>query len=223
MNPKINFTIIDKNLLFVSLFTEYLKKTNSFNNILSFGEVDIFWEHIISASSKPDIVLIDLVIQPNNGIELIQKLKLKEPSINVIAYSYNYQLQYSGHLLTVGAKAYCSKALSPDSFLYVILQVFKNGHYWFPNQIEQIARLLPSSIPKDISPIKKLTKREREIVTLLAQQKTTQEIADTLYISTKTVDSHKSNVLNKTGARNAVGLAIFAIKNQLIELRDIII
>ena len=116
MNPKINFTIIDKNLLFVSLFTEYLEKTNSFDNILSFGEVDIFWEHMISASPKPDIVLIDLVIQPNNGIELIQKLKLKEPSINVIAYSYNYQLQYSGHLLTVGAKAYCSKALSPDSF-----------------------------------------------------------------------------------------------------------
>ena len=97
------------------------------------------------------------------------------------------------------------------------------GIIGYQNQIEQIARLLPSSIPKDISPIKKLTKREKEIVTLLAQQKTTQEIADTLYISTKTVDSHKSNVLNKTGARNAVGLAIFAIKNQLIELRDITI
>jgi DNA-binding NarL/FixJ family response regulator len=223
MNPKINFAIIDKNLLLVSLLTKYLEKTNFFDDILSFGEVDEFWTYLASSSSKPDVVLIELIIQPNNGIELIQKLKKKEPSIRAIAYSYNYQLQYSGHLLTVGAKAYCSKALSPDSFLDVILQVFKNGHHWFPNQIEQIAKLLPSSIPKDISPIKKLTKREKEIVILLAQQKTTQEIANTLYISIKTVDSHKSSVLSKTGARNAVGLAIFAIKNQLIELRDIII
>jgi DNA-binding NarL/FixJ family response regulator len=224
MEKKINFTLVDKNTLLGCLLSEYLKKTNFFEEILCFEEIDEFWEYFNSNRKDPDIMLLELISIPKSGIEIIQKLKKMQSSIKVIAYSFDYQLQYSGHVLNSGAKAYCSKTLPPDSLLKVILNVFKEGNYWSSNQLESIGSLLPYSIPKFIYPvINRITEREKEILKLLAQQMTTQEIANNLYISKKTVDSHKGNILIKTGARNAVGLAIFAIQNQIIKLDEIMI
>ncbi|MGH1339710.1 MAG: LuxR C-terminal-related transcriptional regulator [Aureispira sp.] len=221
---RINLVIIDKDTLLASLLVEYLEQTKLFEVILLFDKVEDFLEYVESDNPSPDILLFELIHQPHNGITLLHKFKNLEPIVKVIAYSSNYNLEHSAHVLTSGARAYCSKALAPRSLLEVIHHVFKYEHYWSPNQMRLISKLLPSSIPKHIYPIvDRLTEREKDILKLLAQQMTTKEIAKVLYISGKTVDSHKTKILDKTGARNSVGLTVFAIQNKIIGLDEIII
>jgi len=224
MNKKINLAVVDRNTLLGFLLVQNFRKNKLFEKVLFFEQVDQFWEYLNSDKNPPDIMLLELISKPQNGIEIIQKLRNIQPSIKVIAYSSDYKLRYSAHILNSGARAYCSKRLSLDALLEVIINVFREGNYWSDSQMELVSSLLPSTIPRFIYPvINRITKREKEILKLLAQQMTTQEIARNLYISTKTVDSHKGNILTKTGARNAVGLAIFALQNQIIELDEIII
>jgi len=221
---KINFVIIDKNILLASLLVEYLNKTNAFEYIIFFDKVEDFLEYYKSENKNPDILLFELIHHPHNGITLIHEFNKLEPVFKIIAYSSDYHVEHSAHILTSGASAYCSKALKPESLLDVIYHVFEYDHYWSPDQMNLISNLLPSSIPKHRYPvINRLTEREKEILKLLAQQMTTKEIASALYISGKTVDSHKTKILNKTGARNSVGLTVFALQNQIIGLDEIII
>ena len=104
------------------------------------------------------------------------------------------------------------------TLLDALLNVHERGHYFTPEQAQVLPEQLKARLPTpSLEAADDLTEREREILQLLCEQLTTQEIADRLFISARTVEGHKSHLLQKTGAKNIAGLVVFAIKYGIVD------
>ena len=124
-------------------------------------------------------------------------------------------------MIDVGASSYLLKNTSPKVVIHTINQVFEKGFYYDDKVLKTIHENLLSSSGKKIKSDldkKLLSNREREVLELICAQLTTSEIAEKLFISPRTVDGHRNNLLLKTGSKNVAGLVIYGIQKKLIEL-----
>tara|TARA_R100000406_G_scaffold93228_1_gene83136 strand:- start:135 stop:518 length:384 start_codon:yes stop_codon:yes gene_type:complete len=123
-------------------------------------------------------------------------------------------------MIDVGASAYLVKNSPTQKVLHTIKQVFYNGFYYDSFVMEAVKSLKNSekSDSRTFFDVDFITQREREVLELICLQKTSQEIAEKLFISKRTVEVHRKNLLEKTGVKNLAGLVVFAIKNNLVSL-----
>jgi DNA-binding NarL/FixJ family response regulator len=170
--------------------------------------------------NKVDIVLLDVNLPGMNGIEVCKEINATNTDVRVLAISMFNEESYVSEILNHGAKGYILKNTGRDELLKAIRTVAKGDSYFSNDVTETIMKSLMNqrkASSKNNSLIPKLSRREKEVLKLIAQEFTTQEIADNLYISLKTVESHRSSLLSKLNARNSVGLVRIAIENNLLE------
>lgn len=169
----------------------------------------------------PDVVLMDISMPDMNGIEATRHIRELCPSVAVLALTMHEDDQYFFEMLAAGASGYIPKRAAPDDLIAAIRSVRGGGMYLFPS----VARLLVQDYLHRVEPgghgersFDVLTERERQVLTLIAQGQSNQQIADNLVISIKTVNRHRENIMAKLNLHNRVELVHYAIEKGLIEL-----
>jgi DNA-binding NarL/FixJ family response regulator len=155
-----------------------------------------------------DIVLTDIQMPGMTGVELANKIKEELPQIRVIALSMFDKKEIINELVSTGAEGYLLKDIEKSELLDAIRKV-SLGEYFYSSSIATI--LMKNINEKDL-----LTKREKEIIKLIAEENTNAMIAEKLFISEHTVESHRKNIFRKTNAKSIVGLIKYAYENKLI-------
>ncbi len=123
-----------------------------------------------------------------------------------------------GYMLKLGVNAFIPKGVSPEELLEIIEDVTKKDYFFMNDQIDELRKQLSSKIPKPkLIEEDQLSVREKEVLSLICQQKTAQEISEILFLSKRTIEGHRTNLLLKTGAKNTAGLVIYAIQNKIVD------
>ena len=169
-----------------------------------------------------DIVLMDINMPKMNGIDATKLVMDKFPGSKIIALTMHNEEGYITKILKAGAVGYVLKNTGKDELIEAIEQVYEGGTY-FGSEVAEImmARYLKNgSKPKSSSSlvnVDDLTKREIEILKLITEEFTNIEIGEKLFISPRTVDTHRRNLLQKLGVKNTAGLVKFAIQNGIAD------
>jgi NarL family two-component system response regulator LiaR len=167
---------------------------------------------------NPNIVLMDLVMPRLDGISATRQVKSLAPSVKVIALTSFTEDDKVFPAIQAGASSYLLKDVSPDNLVEAIRAVYRGEARLHPN----IARKLMEQVAHQTTPPREshaegLTERELDVINLVAQGRSNQEIARELVISEKTVKTHISNILSKLQLDDRTQLAIYAIKNGLVD------
>lgn len=167
---------------------------------------------------KPDIVVSDLAMPKIDGICLTQQIKIKYPEIKVLILSMFENERYLTLAFDAGASAYVLKKVPANELIFAIHHVSEGYHYICSelaiNLLSKIPRVTLDGAEKGNSPF--LTKREKEILALIAEGYTNSEISEMLFTSRRTVEGHRQKLIEKTGARNTAALIRFAVKSGII-------
>lgn len=183
------------------------------------GEADNGREVVgIAGSLNPDLVLMDITMPGTNGIEAIANLKRRYPAVRVLVLTIHNTHEYIQESLSAGANGYILKGASQDELCLAVRTVLQGKVYLSPDISECIVSgyLGGSKNAVPATAWNKLTQREREVLKLIAEGNSSKLIAEYLYLSVKTVDKHRSNLMNKLDIHNASRLTGFAIKQGLL-------
>jgi len=169
----------------------------------------------------PDLLLIDLSMPRMNGMEAIRDIKKRYPEIKIIALTVHKTEEYILATLEAGADGYVLKDATHNELLIAINSVLSGKPYLSPGVSEKVIEgyLEGRRTLKPSSAWDTLSQREREVLKLIAEGYKNKEIADDLFISIKTVEKHRSNLMKKLDLHNAAALTAFAIEKGLITPR----
>ncbi|MBI3237510.1 MAG: response regulator transcription factor [Flavobacteriia bacterium] len=221
---KITIAIVDDETLIVQLLEDYFRKVDSVQVVMKAYDGKEFIEQLKQTDKYPDIVLLDLRMKEMDGIETTTYLREHFPEIKIIVMSSHYMSSFMGYMLKTGVNAFIPKEISPDFLTNVIHSVKQHGYYFSEEHVEVMRTQIAPKVPKPkLTQQEILSEREMEILKLICQQFTSQEIADKLFIARRTVEGHKGNLLLKTAVKNTAGLVIYAIQNQLIDPDELVI
>jgi len=164
-----------------------------------------------------DIVVMDINMPVMDGITATKKIKEKFPDVKVLALTMSNDDLHIRQMIQAGASGYIMKSAGRQELKEAINAIMEGKHYFSDEATESIMMDLVKGKGKstDPDPIH-ITDRELEILELIVQEHTNQEIAEKLFISSRTVDAHRRNLLQKTGARNTAGLVKYAFQHNLI-------
>lgn len=186
---------------------------NQLENLEVAGSVSNAFEAIpFLKNHDVDVVLLDINLPDISGIDLCKKIHTKFPQIKIIGISTFSERSYISRMIKNGASGYLIKSASKEEIAEAIDTVLKDKMY-LSVSMEHIAKPLTIS-PSGSFPT--LTKREKEILKLISDGLTNNQIAEKLFISPLTVDSHRKNLLTKLNANNTAALVRVAIENELI-------
>lgn len=179
-------------------------------------------ERLAEAETLPSVVLLDISMPEMNGIEAAEKALALYPNLRIITLSMYGEEDYYFKMVSLGVKGFLLKN-SDISEVYTALEsVIDGGSYFSQELLFNLVSNLRSSTPGDSSEQESagalLSERELEILLLICKGLTNFEIADMLFISKRTVDKHRANILEKTLCKNTANLVVFAIKNGLVEI-----
>ncbi|MBA2612427.1 MAG: response regulator transcription factor [Bacteroidetes bacterium] len=163
---------------------------------------------------KPDIVLTDINMPELSGIELVRKLKPRMSNTKFIALSMFGERSYIKDMLQAGVSGYILKNTGREELVKAINLVMQ-GHQFFSEEVEQVIESNPVNDEK-INTIH-LTEREVDIIDCIAKEMTNAQIAETLFISERTVETHRKNIFRKTGIKGVIGLVKFALDKGFIK------
>lgn len=167
-----------------------------------------------------DLVILDVNMPKMNGIECTIEIKKHFQTVKILILTMLNEEQHIRKMIEAGANGYILKN-SGKKELFEAVETLKNGRYYFSDDVTSvIMNDLISPKPKRTNKLEDnfpLTERELEVITLIVKEFTNPEIAEKLHISVRTVDAHRRNLLEKTGARNTAGLVTYAIAHHLVE------
>ncbi|MFT4760206.1 MAG: DNA-binding NarL/FixJ family response regulator [Paraglaciecola sp.] len=165
-----------------------------------------------------DLILLDVNLPDMSGIEVSKKLNREYPEIKILAVSMFNEESFVTEILQHGASGYILKNTGKTELLKAI-QTVNNGQSYFSKEVTQT---IMGSLMKNKNEPKKKTKlkisrREKEVLQLIMQEFTTQEIANKLFVSIKTIESHRGSLLSKLNARNTAGLVRIAMEEEILK------
>lgn len=218
MYAPIKIVIADDHEIFREGFKLLLKNQQEVQLV---GEADNGRELLaVAAQQQPDIVITDIKMPLMDGIEACKAIKAKHPDMQVIALSMFNEDNLIVDMLEAGARGYLLKNTNKHELLQAVRAVYDGSTYYCMATSGKLTRMIAESKfnPYRNQPVKKFTPREMEIIKLMCEQHTNKEIATLLRLSIRTVESHREKIQEKTGARNSIGIVIYAIKNDLYEI-----
>ena len=165
-----------------------------------------------------DLLLLDVNLPIMNGLEVCQRLQNEGNTVKVLILSMLNEEGFIKDLLANGATGYVLKSAGKDELLRAIHSVADDVNYYSPEVMKTMMDALSSAkkIAKQQAKLPKLSRREKQVLQLIIEAYTTQEIADKLFISLNTVESHRSNILRKLDARNTAALVRITLENKLL-------
>lgn len=170
---------------------------------------------------KPDVVIMDVTMPNLNGIEATRQITGQYPEIKVVALSMHADKQFVTGILSAGASGYLTKNCSFDELVKAVRLVAENKKYLCPDVTGiVIEESLSGASDKGSSAADLLTSREREILQLLAEGKTIKQIAEQLFLSIKTIYTHRDQIMKKLHVENMAELTKLALRDGLIAPQD---
>jgi two-component system, NarL family, response regulator NreC len=195
------------------------------NNFEVVGEaVDGQSAVVLALSKDPDVVLMDVNMPGKDGLKATSEIRARLPQIKILVLSGYDSSEYVEKILASGAHGYLLKTTSPDE-LYAAIEAVYAGEAFFSPRISKI--LLDNYVGNMQQPLRKkspaeytgpLSKRECEILKLVALGKSHQQIASLLHLSVRTIDTHRNNIIKKTNLHDTASLVTYAIREGLVDL-----
>jgi len=205
------------------------------HKVFSDGIISILNEvddiHVVSSASNAmelthllakdpvDVILMDISLGKESGLDITKTVKEMYPEMKVLILSMHAERGYIVKAIECGANGYLLKEIGGDEMVIAIRAVYNGGSY-YSQQVSSIIMNQFAAFQKDrtrgVSDVQ-LTPREKEVLILITKEYTNQEIANELFISIRTVDTHRRNLLEKLSAKNTVGLVKYAIKKGLVD------
>jgi len=224
MRQKIRIGLVEDQILFLQGMKAILSLWPNLEVVFESGEGYTILDKLNASSVLPDVILLDMSLPPLGkeefgGKEVTIVLNKNFPNIKVIILSAHNEERLIAELIESGANGYLVKDSNPNEVFEAIVSVYTKGSYINLNTLKAIQnnsnRRLKGSQVEALTP---LTARELEILELICEQCTTEEIAEKLFISPKTVNTHRINLLEKTRSINVAGLVIYAVKNGIVKI-----
>ena len=163
-------------------------------------------------NNEVDVVLLDITLPDSNGIELCKEIKDISPNTSVLMLSNRSERSMIMQSLQTGASGYLLKNASLEELTSCIKQVIF-GNIVFCSEVREI---ISKPVKNEFQGLPKLTKRETQILKMLAEGKTSNKIAEELFLSVLTIDTHRKNILQKCKAKNVAELVTIATLNQML-------
>ena len=168
-----------------------------------------------------DLVITDLSMPKMDGIKLMEEIKTAFPQQKVLALTMLGETAHIKKMIELGVNGYLLKSSGQDEILQAIETIFKGENY-FSSEVTNaiISELAGKKVQPSHSLLidTELSRREKEVLALIVEEMSNKEIADKLFISQRTVDAHKRNLLQKTGSKNIAGLVVYAVENGLVDV-----
>ncbi|MFY0626568.1 MAG: response regulator transcription factor [Reichenbachiella sp.] len=206
---KINIVVVDDHEMFRSGMESILQKNIDFEVYQGAGS-GIELKELLNKESI-DVVLLDISLVEESGLDLLEDMKLKHPEVNFIMLTMHEEIQYVKESLRKGAMGYLLKE-SGEKELFEAIYDVSQGKKYFKNKISDLL-IMDMSTPSEK---KILTDRELTIVRMVANGRITKDIADELCISIRTVETHRSKIMKKLNVSNASEMIRLALDKKLI-------
>jgi DNA-binding NarL/FixJ family response regulator len=219
MLPPIKVAIADDHKIFRSGVINTLTPYDNINVVFEAED----GEHLlqIMQDQQPDVILMDLKMPKMDGIQATIKVKEKYPQVKVIILTMYEDDNFIVHLVENGANAYLLKNSEPEEIYEAICTTFDKGFYFNENVNLALLKKVLHKNKQQFKPTFKnevqLSDRELEVLKLICNEYTTQEIADQIYLSSRTVEGLRQKLLEKLNVKNTVGLVLYAFRNGFIE------
>lgn len=221
MKSEINIVIVDDQKLIRQGIMSLLESHEHIRVVheACHGKEIVSWFKTKPAELVVDVVLMDMQMPEMDGWDATELLVKRYKDLKIIGLSSYDNEVFIDRLVSKGGRGYLLKDQEIGEVIDAIEQVHSVGYYFSDRvSLDKIKRFVSS---KNVVPTFKtcdLSEREIKIVQMISSEFTTQEIADHLYISTKTVETHRERIKNKIKAKNVVGIVLYAIKHRLIEI-----
>jgi len=206
MNKKISIIIFDDHNLVAEMWSELINSDERFSVV---GICNDTSEKSIETvkTKRPDVVIMDINIQPTSGIEATKLVKKGSPGTKVIGVSMHNQPSFAKRMLKNGALGYVTKS-SNKSEMFEAIETVVTGKIFVCKEIQE--NLSKQVFEDDETPdISKLSEREVDVLKLIKDGLSSKEIADKLFLSSRTVEVHRSNILKKLNLKNTASLLKF--------------
>lgn len=191
---------------------------NNLPNFQVVGEAANGQEFIdLLGHTQTDLVLLDIDMPVMDGIEAAKLALQKVPDLKIITLSMYGEEDYYYKMVDAGVKGFVLKNSDMNEVKNALETVYEGGNYFSSELLRTLVNSLRTNT-KNKEPQTGLSEREIEILILICQGLSNQEIADQLFISKRTVDKHRANILEKSECKNTAQLVMYAIKNQLVEI-----
>jgi len=221
MTRQITLGIVDDDTLFAEAL-ELLLSANPLFNVLfrAHGREDLL--PALAQGAIPDVLLLDLKLKDDSGLDLVKDIHALHPGLKVMALSAFHKPIYMGTAFRNGFCAFLAKHTASDELVRAIEQVHAAGIYFRPSDLEQLRAFLSErESAADFSGQPPVSPREKEVLELICRQYSNGEIAEKLFISVRTVEGHRTRILEKTGAGTTAGLVVFAITAGLVDVSEL--
>ncbi|RBL90172.1 response regulator transcription factor [Chitinophaga flava] len=212
---RIHIALIDDQKLFRQSLALLIKSIPGFELIMEAQDGRDFLLQLSAHTVLPEIALVDMEMPHMNGIELNDTLQQQYPAIKVIILSVHAKERLIARMIESGASGYLLKNCDQEELITAIHTTFSSGFYMSAQVLKaiQLASKEKNTLLRNVNNIPiELTKRETEVLQLICKEYNNTEIGETLFISARTVEGHRNNLLAKTGRRNTAGLVLFAVK-----------
>ena len=219
MRDKIKIILVDDHNLFRESLSFLLSKSKNIEVIAEAENGEVFLD--ILDTKLPDVVLMDINMPKIDGIEATKKALELYPDLKIIALSMNGDEAYYYKMIQAGAKGFVLKKASSDELEEAIQLVINGNDFFSPELMKSI--IINFGTTKKVITEKEtkfvhFTNRENEVLKLICDGLSTKEISNKLYISIRTVEGHKSRIMDKLNAQNTANIIVQAFKNKLIEI-----
>ena len=164
----------------------------------------------------PDIVFMDIEMPVMDGMEATEKALHQDPELHIVALSMYGDENYYTRMINAGARGFMLKNSGIQEVENAIKNVMSGSNYFSQEIMDRLIQGLGKGKTKKKS--KDLTEREEEVLYYICKGFSNQEIADALYLSKRTVDKHRENLLSKTRSKNTAGLVMYAVKNGIVDV-----
>ncbi|MEZ2440430.1 response regulator [Chitinophaga sp. RCC_12] len=223
MKKEINIGLVEDQVLFREGMKAIINTWQDMRVIFESADGYSVQDKLRQATVLPDVMLVDLSLPPDgdkeySGQHVTQELAVTYPEMKILILSVHDDENFINQLIQCGAHGYLVKDSAPQEVQEAIIAVYTKGSYINERALKALQLRTVRAVrskPQNLS----ITKREEEILQLVCRQYTAEEIAQELFISVKTVNGHRNNLLQKTGSRNVTGLVLYAIRNNIVSLK----
>ncbi|WP_028571785.1 response regulator [Desulfonatronum lacustre] len=220
MTPKKTVLIVDDHPLYREGLKAIIVRSPSFEVAGEAGDAEQGLQR--AKALRPDLALVDISLPGGNGIDLVRSLRNVLPETRILVISMHSRMDYISEAFQAGALGYVVKESAAEGLLKA-LEVVANGDFFLDSSVsrEVIQGIVNSPGPRAVEPhgdYGSLTPREQEIFRLLAEGQSTKAIANRLFVSPKTVENHRTNIMRKLELQRPMDLIRYAVKIGLVDV-----
>ncbi|MCQ2237200.1 MAG: response regulator transcription factor [Bacteroidales bacterium] len=209
--------LVDDHQLFRTGFRTLLQRIDGVRVTFEASDGEQFLEQLKTVEQQPDIVFMDISMPRMNGLQATEAALSAIPDVNIIILSMFGEKEYYSRLINIGIKGFLLKSCD-FSEVETAIKAVSEGDMYFSEELLAQMSTSNNTVAANVSEEDKLSDRELDVLALICSGESNQEIADHLFISKRTVEKHRANLMVKTGCANTASLVVYAVKMGLYRI-----